>query len=113
LTIKLTLQEKNSKDSVDVDGVVNEDSRSTDVGGGIETIHSRDHPGTSKLFESPAMDTYIGPGVMEAPLVDLYFWMLASHSLDRSSASSKSCWAFLYLARLMAAISSASSICFL
>jgi len=33
--------------------------------------------------------------------------------LDLSSASSSSCWALRYLAKLRAAISSASSICFL
>jgi len=36
-----------------------------------------------------------------------------SASLALSSVSSSSCWAFLNLARLRAAISSASSICFL
>merc|ERR1719382_1095412 len=34
-------------------------------------------------------------------------------NLERSSASSSSCWALRYLAKLRAAISSASSICFL
>ena len=57
---------------------------------------------------------YIGnPGWTELALICLNLSIPVSASLVLSSASSISCWALRNLARLMAAISSASSICFL
>merc|ERR1719367_494059 len=62
--------------------------------------HSNFSPGSVQFMKDPA-------------LVCLTVERAPSAILERLSVSSSSCWAFLNLARLRAAISSASSICFL